>query len=258
MKNISNWQPIKLKYLADLRSGETITSELIEKEEEYPVYGGGALRGYTNNYTHNGKYILIGRQGANCGSVRKVNGKFYASEHAIVVTHNKKVDYQWLYYLLDSMNLNQYSIAAAQPGLSVYTIKNLTIKLPNINEQIKIRDYINSKLTVFTETLALKEKLIALLEERRQSIITEIVTRGLNINVKMKDSGVEWLGKIPEHWEMVKVKYLVNEKLSYGANEAAELDDENLPRYIRITDINEKGELKQNTFKSVPIEIANK
>ncbi|BBP92320.1 hypothetical protein BsIDN1_59380 [Bacillus safensis] len=74
----------------------------------------------------------------------------------------------------------------------------------------------------------------------------------------MKDSGVEWIGEIPEHWGTKKIKYLIQEKLLYGANESAELDDEKLPRYIRITDIDELGNLKNETFKSIPLDIANK
>ena len=67
-----------------------------------------------------------------------------------------------------------------------------------------------------------------------------------------KDSGVEWLGKVPEHWEVKKLKYLVKEKLKYGANESAELDDPSLPRYIRITDFGDDGKLRDDTFKSLP------
>ncbi|MCY9032029.1 restriction endonuclease subunit S [Bacillus inaquosorum] len=252
-----SWKKIKLKYLANMRSGDSITSDSIDGEGSYPVYGGGALRGYTESFTHEGNYILIGRQGANCGSVRQVNGKFFASEHAVVVSHNSDVDNEWLYYLLESMNLNQFSISAAQPGLAVSTIKNLEVNVPSYDLQIVTRKYINKKTKIFETIIKQKENLIELLEQQRQSIITEAVTKGLNPNVKMKDSGVEWIGEIPEHWDMKKVKYLIQEKLSYGANESAELDDENLPRYIRITDIDELGNLKEETFKSLPLEIAN-
>lgn len=251
-----SWKKMKLKYLAHMQSGDSITSESIEVEGMYPVYGGGALRGYTEFYTHDGEHILIGRQGAHCGSVREVKGKFFASEHAVVVTHSKGVDNGWLYYLLESMNLNQYSISAAQPGLSVGSIKNLEVNVPHYGLQVKIRKYIDKKTKIFESVIKQKEKLIKLLEQQRQSIITEAVAKGLNPNVKMKDSGVEWIGEIPEHWDTKKVKYLIQEKLSYGANESAELDDENLPRYIRITDIDERGKLKRETFKSLSLEIA--
>lgn len=72
-----------------------------------------------------------------------------------------------------------------------------------------------------------------------------------------KASGIEWLGDIPEHWELKRVKDIISEPLRYGANESADLYDENLPRYIRITDFGKDGKLKKDTFRSIPEEIAN-
>jgi type I restriction enzyme S subunit len=71
-----------------------------------------------------------------------------------------------------------------------------------------------------------------------------------------KDSGVEWLGEIPEHWEVRRVKHIAAESLKYGANEIAEIADPTLPRYIRITDINEDGSLRKDTFRSLPEKLA--
>ena len=71
-----------------------------------------------------------------------------------------------------------------------------------------------------------------------------------------KDSGIEWLGKIPEHWEVKRLKFLLSEPLKYGANESAEYDEPSWPRYLRITDIDKNGLLKKETFKSIPKEIA--
>lgn len=73
---------------------------------------------------------------------------------------------------------------------------------------------------------------------------------------KYKSSGVEWLGDVPQGWEVRRLKNLVEEPLKYGANEAAELDDRTLPRFVRITDIGEDGRLRDETFKSLPTEVA--
>ena len=73
----------------------------------------------------------------------------------------------------------------------------------------------------------------------------------------MKDSGVEWLGKIPAHWEAKRLKFILAAPLKYGANEAAELDDPELPRYIRITDIDESDGLRDETFKSLAADVAH-
>lgn len=71
-----------------------------------------------------------------------------------------------------------------------------------------------------------------------------------------KDSGIEWLGKVPEHWTVRPLKRALNGRLEYGANEAAELEDETLPRYIRITDFDQNGKLRAETFRSLPKEVA--
>jgi type I restriction enzyme S subunit len=73
-----------------------------------------------------------------------------------------------------------------------------------------------------------------------------------------KDSGVEWIGDVPKHWGTTKIKYMSNERLIYGANETAVMDDKSLPRYIRITDIDKNGALREDTYKSLPEHIASK
>ena len=260
-----SWKKMKLKYLAHMQSGDSITSESIEVEGIYPVYGGGALRGYTEIYTHDGEHILIGRQGAHCGSVREVKGKFFASEHAVVVTHSKGVDNGWLYYLLESMNLIQYSISAAQPGLSVGSIKNLEVNVPYYDLQVKIRKYIDKKTKMFESIIKQKEKLINLLEQQRQSIITEAVTKGLNPNVKMKDSGVEWIGEIPEHWKLTKIKYvakLLNGDRGENYPSGNDFVDEGIPfitshnlngRYINESNLKYISEERYNLLRGIKV-----
>ncbi|WP_416638112.1 restriction endonuclease subunit S [Pseudomonas sp. OHS18] len=125
-----HWTSQKLKYVASLQSGEGITSDDISDVGEYPVYGGNGVRGYTSSYTHDGTYPLIGRQGALCGNINYASGKFWASEHAVVVSVHRNYVARWLGEVLRSMNLNQYSQSAAQPGISVEVIENLPIPVP--------------------------------------------------------------------------------------------------------------------------------
>ena len=91
----------------------------------------------------------------------------------------------------------------------------------------------------------------------RASIIYEAVTKGLDPNVEMKDSGVEWIGKIPVGWNVRKLKQLISEALQYGANETGLEYDESLPRYIRITDVDSNGNLKKEGKLSLPEEVAS-
>ena len=210
----THWQTLKIKYIADLKSGDSLTSEAISDDAEYPVYGGNGFRGYTTKYTHEGVHPLIGRQGALCGNINYANGKFWASEHAVIVTPLKEANPFWLGELLRSMNLGQYSISAAQPGLAVDNIKNLAIPHPSITEQNQIAAFLNRETAKIDQLIAKQQQLIELLKEKRQAVISHAVTKGLNPNVKMKPSGVEWLGDVPEHWEIKRIGLLFSESSS--------------------------------------------
>lgn len=177
----AHWEVKKLKYVAKLKSGESITSDKITDEGQYPVYGGNGLRGYTSNYTHEGDYILIGRQGALCGNVNYARGKFFASEHAVVVTISNFVELIWLGEILRAMNLNKFSVSAAQPGLSVERIQNLFIPIPPLEEQQQIVEYIESEMKRIDEKIARTEKEIELLQEYRTALISEVVTGKIKI-----------------------------------------------------------------------------
>jgi restriction endonuclease S subunit len=135
-------------------------------------------------------------------------------------------------------------------------ISQLPIPVPTFPEQKQIAAYLDKKCGEIDVLIANKRRLVELLREERSAVINHAVTRGLDPNVKLKNSGIEWIGKIPEHWEVKKLKYLVAVKLQYGANETAEIEDESLPRYIRITDFGDDGKLRPDTFKSLPVEIA--
>lgn len=176
-----DWEVKKIKHVALLKSGDSITSEKIEEEGQYPVYGGNGLRGYTGSYTHEGKYILIGRQGALCGNINYANDKFWASEHAVVVNPIITVDLIWLGELLRSMNLNQYSVSAAQPGLAVGMIQNLYIPYTNIENQINITKYISEKIKNIDTTMDKTKLQIEKLKEAKQSLISEAVTGKIEI-----------------------------------------------------------------------------
>ena len=138
------WEVVRIDELASMKSGEGITSKSIFDFAQYPVYGGNGLRGFTTMYTHDGNYILIGRQGALCGNVNRVRCKFYASEHAVVVSVFNQISLGWLSQLLDEMNLNQYSEASAQPGLAVSKILSLMVKKPQFDEQNEISKHLLS------------------------------------------------------------------------------------------------------------------
>ena len=130
------------------------------------------------------------------------------------------------------------------------------IPFPPLVEQTAIVRYLDQADERIRRYISSRERLIELLEEYRLAVIHHAVTRGLDPDVCLKPSGVGWLGDVPAHWEVRRLRYLVQGKLTYGANAAAEYTDPDWPRYLRITDFDQDGVLKSDTFRSLPPEVA--
>ncbi len=130
-----------LSEISIMKAGKNIKNpniKMINTGNLYPCFGGNGIRGYVENYSHMGIYPIIGRQGALCGNVCLAVGKFYATEHAVVVTAKENANTKWLYYKLISLNLNKYAKGTAQPGLSVQNILKVQLRIPKLNDQQKI------------------------------------------------------------------------------------------------------------------------
>ena len=137
-----DWEQRKLENVAqEFKSGNSLKANEIDITGDYPVYGGNGLRGYTSIYNHDGEYALIGRQGALCGNMNYSVGKAYFTEHAVVVKADENNDTRFLYYMLDTMNLGQYSDQSAQPGLAVNKLVKLENWFPTKEEQQRIGWY---------------------------------------------------------------------------------------------------------------------
>lgn len=167
-----DWEVAILAGVCSMKSGEGVTSADIDQFSKYPCYGGNGLRGFTTRFTHDGGYALIGRQGALCGNVVGVNGKFFASEHAIVVTASARTDIRWLTFVLGQMRLNQYSESSAQPGLSVSKLLRLNLASPPTKaEQEAIAEAL-SDADALIESL---EQLIAKKRHLKQGAMQELL-----------------------------------------------------------------------------------
>ena len=177
----AHWEVRRLKTLCSMKSGDGITEMSIEPAGEYPVYGGNGLRGYTSNYTHDGNYVLIGRQGALCGNVHIARGRFWASEHAVVASLSTGYVLEWFAAILDVMNLNQYSIAAAQPGLAVERVMNLSLPVPSPQEQVHIARYIEDETADIDVAIDRARREIELLGEYRTRLIADAVTGKVDV-----------------------------------------------------------------------------
>ena len=136
------WMWVRIGQIFSLQAGKNITSANIYEQKDlkhpYLCYGGNGVRGYVSSFNREGHFALIGRQGALCGNINVAKGKFYATEHAVVVDHFNQSDVKWGEWFLKALNLNQYATATAQPGLAVSTIIKVLIPLPPLAEQKRI------------------------------------------------------------------------------------------------------------------------
>lgn len=178
----AGWVMVRIKDVAKLRSGDFVSAEKIESNGEFPVYGGNGLRGYTDSFTHNGEFALVGRQGALCGNINYAKGKFWATEHAVVVRHKRKMVTRWLGEMLCCMNLNQYATASAQPGLSVEIVVNKFLPLPPLDEQSAIANHLDQQTHHIDAQLATLDKQAQVLKELRKAIIHEAVTGKIDLS----------------------------------------------------------------------------
>jgi type I restriction enzyme, S subunit len=176
------------------------------------------------------------------------------------VVRPRKVEDAYLAYALREGSFVESVVArstgVSYPACNASEVGCIPIPLPPPSEQRAIADFLDRETGKIDRLVAQKRELIEKLKEERAALISRAVTCGLNPDAKLKPSGVEWLGDVPEGWEVKRLKHMLSRPLQYGANEAADLDDPDLPRYIRITDVQEDGSLRDDTFRSLPIEVA--
>lgn len=159
--------------------------------------------------------VLIGKA-ASTGKIAIVDKNVYFqvwSPLAIVKTQNEILNSNFLrYYLLSPSgqeNIDNFCTMNTQKNIAMEDIERLSIVIPTLQEQFKIAEFLDKKCAEIDEIISKTEKQIKTLEQYKKSLITETVTKGLDPNVKMKDSGYDWIGEIPTHWEVKKLKYVL-------------------------------------------------
>lgn len=249
-----HWEVVRTRYLCNLCTGNKDTINRVD-DGKFPFYVRSPKVERINTYSFDGEAILMAGDGVGAGKVfHYANGKFDYHQRVYNFHNFKKVIGKFFYYYIT----NNFRYIIEEGGakntvdsVRLYMIQNFLITVPPKEEQREIVFFLDKKCSEIDNVISAQQKRIALLQELKQSVITHAVTKGLNPNVEMKDSGVEWIGKIPASWDVVHLKRILRERMQYGANEPAESDDTTYPRYIRITDITANGELRPETFKSL-------
>lgn len=210
-----HWEVKQLKWLFynldNLR--EPISADKRERTNpQYEYYGASGVIDKIDYYNVDDRVLLIGEDGANLvfrnlPLIYKAEGKFWVNNHAHILKPMKNVDYGYMYYTLEAADYSTFITGSAQPKLSQSNLELQTLPVPPYYEQVFIAAYLDTHCAKIDNLISIQQKRIALLQELKQSVITHAVTKGLNPNVEMKQSGVEWIGDVPKHWEVCKLKH---------------------------------------------------
>ncbi len=161
--------------------------------------------------------VVVAMYGATVGKLGIVSFPLVTNQACCVMTPNEKLYNMFLFYLFmaGKTHLISLSLGSGQPNINQNTVKTFDIPFPSFSEQKEIADYLDAKCAKIDAFIAKQKTVIEKLKEYKQSVITEAVTKGLNPAAPMKTSGVEWIGDIPEKWQILRLKNTVehiNEK----------------------------------------------
>ena len=198
------WDWCRVKHICSMQAGKNISASRIfsDKTELHPYrcVGGNGLRGYTGEFNTQGHYSIVGRQGALCGCVNIEEGKFYATEHAVVVDTYEILSPLFMYYFLMALNLNKYATATAQPGLAVSNVLEVMCPLPPLNEGERIIKKLALLIPLVENYNAIQEKQNALnfsIKERlKKSILQEAIQGKLVPQIAEEGTAQELLEQI--------------------------------------------------------------
>ena len=210
-----HWEMKRFKFLANANKGKLPKNIVSINNDKLPPYMSMEyLRGGEENQWVKDKdaliidenEILLLWDGSNSGEFLKSRKGVISSTVAHIIFNNIDQKFSWYHSKVLEIELRKNTIGMGIPHVNGRVLNNLTMLLPPLSEQTKIAQFLDDKTTKIDDAIAIKEQRINLLKERKQILIHKAVTRGLDASVTLKDSGVEWIREIPEHWEFIKVK----------------------------------------------------
>lgn len=203
-----DWEVVKIRHIALAESSGLSVNNLLD-DGNYEVYDANKLVGYLDNNPVKTNYISIIKDGAGVGRTRLMqkNTNVIGTMNYIIA---KNIDLNYLYYTLQVFDFEKYATGSTIPHIYFKDYANEYIALPNNKVQKDIVKHLDFEVDKIIKLVDKVNKQIENLENYKKSVITEAVTKGLDKNVEMKDSGIGWIGEIPKHWEVVKGKYILN------------------------------------------------
>ena len=220
-----HWVIRRLRTLASITTGDKDTINR-QDEGQYPFFVRSQTIERINSWTFDGEAVLTAGDGVGVGRVfHYINGKFDYHQRVYKFSHFRNVQGKFFFHYFSSMlrlEVTQGTAKSTVDSLRLPMLQNFPVVVPNLHEQTAIVRYLDHADSRIQRYIRAKERLIELLTEQKQAIINQAVTRGLDPNVRLRPSGVEWLGDVPAHWDVKRAKYFyreVDERSNSGAEE---------------------------------------
>lgn len=231
------WHTCQVKNIFTIARGRVIPITEMDDSYHYPVYSSqtkdNGCMGYIPTFDYEGEALTWTTDGANAGTVFYRVGKFNCTNVCGVLQLKTRTSF--ITYMLYSVGHSAFHCRRADTnGYKIMSNEMAEIKIavPPLAEQQRIAEFLDRKCAEVDEMIALQEQIIEELKAYKQSVITEAVTKGLNPATPMRDSGIEWIGQIPEHWEIKRLKYLCS--IQTGNKDTQDADkDGAYPFYVR-------------------------
>lgn len=200
-----SWTVCRLKNLATIKNGQDYKS--VQTDDGYPVMGSGGQFTFASKFMYDKPSVLLGRKGT-IDKPLYINEPFWTVDTMYYTELNEGFDAKYLHYLALTIQFSRYSTNTALPSMTQENLSNYKFSVPKAeSERKKITEFLDLETTKIDNLIEKQQQLIDLLKEKRQAVISHAVTKGLNPDVPMKDSGVEWLGEVPEHWIVRRLKH---------------------------------------------------
>ena len=213
-----NWKVLKIKYVIDCYDDKRVPIDSAKRIlGPYPYWGAGGINDYVNDYLFNEELVLLGEDGAPFFDKSRpvaflINEKVWINNHIHVLKPHKTISSQFLVYFLNSVDYKTYINGSILNKLTQSNMNNIYYVFPSLIEQQKIAAFLDEKCAVIDEIVTKTEKSIEEYKKLRESAITKAVTKGIRPRRNMKDSGIEWIGEIPENWNIKKFRHILKER----------------------------------------------
>lgn len=265
-----HWEVVQLKQFVEIQNGAD--HKHVEENDGYPVIGSGGIFAYASSFLYDGESVLLGRKGT-IDKPLYVRGRFWTVDTMFWTKIRPEVSGRFAYYAALTIPFDYYTTNTALPSMTKGNLNGHIVARPPLPEQTAIAAFLDRETGKIDALVAEQRRLMELLKEKRQAVISHTVTRGLppeasakaglnpvssseasaKEDAPLKDSGIDWLGQVPAHWEVLEVKR-VSSFITSGPRGWSERIGEEGSLFIQSGDLNERLQVDFDAAKRVSVE----